>query len=65
MSNQNVTGYGYRIIAKQFDGDPNNHDIWEYSFMATLRKMKLHVELDHYSDDRTNDFNETKAKIFI
>ena len=62
MINYNSIGYGSLKIAKQFDGDQNSYDIWEDSFMAALRIMKLHIAFDNYSDNCTSDFNATKAK---
>ena len=47
---------------KKFDGDPNNYDIWEDFFMATLCIMKLYVAFDKYSDHLISDFNVSKAR---
>ena len=62
MATTTSTGYGPRINVKTFDGDAKNYDIWEDSFMATLRILNLHLAFDRYIDDRPVDFNLTKAK---
>ena len=62
MSINTLTGYGPRVTAKSFDGDGNNYDIWEDSFMATLRILNLHLAFDKYAADRPEDFDLTKAK---
>ena len=56
------TGYGPRILVKSFDGDANNYDIWEDSFMATLRILNLHLAFEKYADERPDAFNLTRAK---
>ena len=62
MTTTSSTGYGPRLLMKAFDGDPRGYDIWEDSFMSTLRLVHLHYAFDQYTSQRPADFNLAKAK---
>ena len=63
MSVQTPTlGYGPSSLLKTFDGDANNYEIWEESFMAALRLKGLHLAFDRYARQRSDDFDLNAAK---
>ena len=66
MTAQSSTvGYGPSSLLKIFDGDVNNYEIWEESFMAAIRLKGLHFAFERYENQRPEGFDVASAKYSI